>query len=872
MNKNLRLIFFAFYIIFSLLAIGIASANENFEQISVKVEGGDNLFRIFARMNIEESDAKKFIKSLKRRIDLRRIAIGQTIDFYFNLETKKLSVVSFPLKRNITVLAWKEKNRINSARISDAIALERIKAVFNMENFRPKPGQYEVQVKKGDNLTKILSNYGADLEEIQSIIVAISVVKNLKKLKPKDKIIMFYESSEDGVYINQMELIMSGEKILVKKDGFGIFRIDLQISVQDEKKISINEYDVSRGDTILGQLKDAGWTKKEAREAVNAFATVYDPNKIKIGSKIIFPKDIRIRAFAFVIDKNLSILITSIGKGKFLAKKEPLKAARALLASLKYAEVIEIKEKDEIDDKQDREENLNLDTRQRQITEIPITEDIQEVDDFYVPAELVEGEILRGDSLMSRLYKLGENKKSIKNSIAALSKITNPNLIKAGSDFIVALGQSGESMRGFYIGFSRKNGFLVKIKDEEDYEASKISKKNAIKILLKIKKANLITQEVEEEKWISESFIDGKDYEILSFEFKSGDTLSYLLSKAKVNDRDSFLLVNTLKKVYNPKNFYIGQKVKIVLSKDASQSLLGVIIELDKTRSIEVFYSVDSYKINRHEKKTFSKFHKKYGEVDSSLYLAAKNVGMPIAVLMDLVKVFSFDVDFQREIRSGDAFEVIYERRYVRDDNNAVDNGKILRAALILGGEKIIFYRFDDNYNGISDYFDAEGRSVRKALMRTPLDGARLTSKFGKRKHPILGYTKMHRGVDFGAPRNTPVYAAGDGVIEFMGRNGGYGKYILIRHNSDYKTAYAHLSKFAKFLQTRKRVKQGEVIGYVGSTGRSTGPHLHYEILFRGKQVNPFTVRLPQGIKLSGKLYQKFSERRDYLDRLWNDL
>ena len=626
MNKNLRLIFFSFYIIFSLLAIGITSANENYEKISVKVEGGDNLFRIFARMNIEESDAKKFIKSLKRRIDLRRIAIGQTIDFYFNLETKKLSVVSFPLKRNITVLAWKEKNRINSARISDTIALERIKAVFNMENFLPKPGQYEVQVKKGDNLTKILSNYGADLEEIQNIIAAISVVKNLKKLKPKDKIIMFYDSSEDGVYINQMELIMSGEKILVKRDGFGIFRIDSQIGVKDEKKINVNEYDVSRGDTILGQLKDAGWTKKESREAVNAFATVYDPNKIKIGSKIIFPKDIRIRAFAFVVDSNLSILITSIGKGKFLAKKVQLKAARALLASLKYAEVIEeIKEKDEIDDKQDKEENLNLDRREQQITEIPMTEDIQEVDDFYVPAELVEGEILRGDSLMSRLYKLGENKKSIKNSIAALSKITNPNLIKAGSDFIVALGQSGETMRGFYIGFSRQNGFLVKIKDEEDYEASKISKKNAIKILLKIKKANLIKQEVEEEKWISKSFIDGKDYEILSFEFKSGDTLSYLLSKAKITDSDSFLLVNSLKKVYNPKNFYIGQKIKIVLSKDANRSLLGVIIELDKIRSIEVFYSVDSYKINRHEKKTFSKFHKKQGEVDSSLYLAAIN-------------------------------------------------------------------------------------------------------------------------------------------------------------------------------------------------------------------------------------------------------
>ena len=217
----------------SLITFESSFANDKIDTVTVEMEKGDNLFKIFLKMKINQSESKIFIKSLDRRLDLRRIPIGQKINFYFKDNTKKLLVISVPLKRNITVLAWREKNRINSARIPNSMALERIKAVFNMENFRPKPGKYTVKVKKGDNLTKILSNYGADLEEIQNIIAAISVVKNLKKLKPKDKIIMFYESSEDGVYINQMELIMSGEKILVKKDGFGIFRIDSQISVID---------------------------------------------------------------------------------------------------------------------------------------------------------------------------------------------------------------------------------------------------------------------------------------------------------------------------------------------------------------------------------------------------------------------------------------------------------------------------------------------------------------------------------------------------------------------------------------------------------------------------------------------------------------
>ena len=170
------------------------------------------------------------------------------------------------------------------------------------------------------------------------------------------------------------------------------------------------------------------------------------------------------------------------------------------------------------------------------------------------------------------------------------------------------------------------------------------------------------------------------------------------------------------------------------------------------------------------------------------------------------------------------------------------------------------------------EYFDSEANSAKKALMRTPLDGARISSVFGKRKHPILGYTKMHKGVDFAAPRNTPVFAAGDGSIEHAKRNGGYGKFILIRHNSDYKTAYAHLAGFAKNIREGKRVKQGDIIGYVGTTGRSTGPHLHYEIIFRNKQVNPLKVRMPKELKLNNQDYDSFIIERNRLDNIWDSL
>ncbi len=247
-------------------------------------------------------------------------------------------------------------------------------------------------------------------------------------------------------------------------------------------------------------------------------------------------------------------------------------------------------------------------------------------------------------------------------------------------------------------------------------------------------------------------------------------------------------------------------------------------------------------------------------------FQAGQEAGVPTPVMIELIHAFSYDVDFQREVRKADNFELLYESHYDAGGNLA-KTGAVIYAALTLSGRQLELYRFMPK-SGLTDYFDAQGQSVRKALLRTPVDGARVSSRFGMRKHPILGYSKMHQGVDFAAPRGTPVFAAGDGVIAQSGRNGGYGKYVRIRHTSNYHTAYAHLQKFAKGQKSGQRVKQGDIIGYVGSTGRSTGPHLHYEVLKNGRQVNPTELKLPKGEKLRGADLKAFVKERARTDRL----
>jgi murein DD-endopeptidase MepM/ murein hydrolase activator NlpD len=257
--------------------------------------------------------------------------------------------------------------------------------------------------------------------------------------------------------------------------------------------------------------------------------------------------------------------------------------------------------------------------------------------------------------------------------------------------------------------------------------------------------------------------------------------------------------------------------------------------------------------------------HRAGGTVDSSLYLAAMQAGIPAEVVVDMINIFSYKVDFQRDVHQGDSFEVYYDYYYTPEGQPA-KYGDISYARMRLGGKDIILYRYQPNAEEAAEYFDGKGESAKGLLMKTPVDGARISSGFGSRFHPVLGYTRMHKGMDFAVPSGTPVKAAGAGTIQFMGWGSGYGNFLKITHANGYATGYAHLSRFAPGLRRGTRVRQGQVVAYSGKTGLATGPHLHYETFVNNSQVNPQNLKMAQGRTLQGKDRTAFLEARMKID------
>jgi murein DD-endopeptidase MepM/ murein hydrolase activator NlpD len=363
-------------------------------------------------------------------------------------------------------------------------------------------------------------------------------------------------------------------------------------------------------------------------------------------------------------------------------------------------------------------------------------------------------------------------------------------------------------------------------------------------------------------------------------EVKQGDTLIELLVDAGATQEDAYAAVTALEPAFSPRELKPGQAIELtfasaqtatVRTEAVAVQLVGLQIQPDAERDVAVNRSFDGlFTVMEIEHPLQLTTVRGSGTIDTSLYEAALDAGVSITALTEMIRAFSFDVDFQREIQPGDSFEIVYDH-YLDENGEVVKTGEVVYASMTLSGETLELYRFTPS-SGIWDFFNPNGESVRKALMRTPIDGARLTSGFGMRTHPTLGYTKMHRGVDFGAPTGTPIYAAGDGVIEKIGPFSSYGNYIRIRHNSEYSTAYAHMNGFAKGLSQGDRVRQGDIIGYVGTTGRSTGPHLHYEVLVAGEQVNPLDIKLPAGEKLAGADLEAYFAARDELIALRDTL
>jgi murein DD-endopeptidase MepM/ murein hydrolase activator NlpD len=348
------------------------------------------------------------------------------------------------------------------------------------------------------------------------------------------------------------------------------------------------------------------------------------------------------------------------------------------------------------------------------------------------------------------------------------------------------------------------------------------------------------------------------------YELEEGDTLISTLKKTNLNNKEIDQLIIAAEDSMETNQLRIGTRIEIISELIKEKRIVKeVVIYLDSEEKISVLKIDDKFTVRKDVKTLYSELVFHEVDIDKSIYSSLKNINVPDNIIMSFVQLFSFDIDFQRDIRNKNQIKILFEQFKDKEDK-LIKTGSILFAEIVLTKDAYELYKFEDN-NEI-EYFNSDGKSATKALMKTPINGARLSSAYGMRKHPILGYNKKHMGVDFAAPAGTPIMAAGTGHIEYVGTNGGAGKYIRIKHLNGYKTSYSHLSSYASGMQKNVRVKQGQTIGYVGSTGLSTGPHLHYEVIFNGEKINPMKMKLPSGKKLKGTSLNNFLAEKERIN------
>jgi murein DD-endopeptidase MepM/ murein hydrolase activator NlpD len=360
-------------------------------------------------------------------------------------------------------------------------------------------------------------------------------------------------------------------------------------------------------------------------------------------------------------------------------------------------------------------------------------------------------------------------------------------------------------------------------------------------------------------------------YKSIDHKISSGETFDKILNNYSISSEEILEIKKNLNSDYNLNNLKTNLDIKFTIDQSNNKKITSFLFPISRTEKVQLTRNLDT---NKFEKKiVITNLNKKIifkeGNITESLYKTSVDLNVQPNIIVEFARIYGFQVDFQRDIRKNDTFQIMYE--VFQDDNDKVfETGNIIFADLKLSGTNNSLYYFDKK--GSEGHYDQNGKSVEKALMKTPINGARLSSSFGMRKHPIDGYNKMHKGTDFAAPMGTPIMASGSGVITRARWCGGGGNCVKIKHNSIYETIYAHMKNFARGIKEGSRVKQGQIIGYVGSTGNSTGPHLHYEVVVNGKKINSQKLKLPSGKTLKGKEREVFEVTRIKLDVLKSEL
>ena len=585
-------------------------------------------------------------------------------------------------------------------------------------------------------------------------------------------------------------------------------------------------------------LRSAGLNVKDSYLATKAFKLAYPPEMLTESSYLILPfAERKFNSFAINIDGVDAVLIAKV-RDNF----------RTFITSTQYAQKIV-------------ENGLDYFIENENLLEIEnhIGEQVKNNTNF------IEEDIIfkKRDTLLGFLYVPGSKRKEISSAIKSFATQLNPSKITLGTKGKIIRTNTGKLI-GFYLKSSKNKSVLTYL-SAMGYESVIAQSKNAEDII----KNNIESYVQKDKKFNSTriSLLNSPQLKKKKIKITKGNNLFNVLINEKIDSKKIGNLLNSLKKIYSPKK--IRPEQEIILAYDKN-NFFGLSIEINELVEIQVIKTTSGFKEYIFKKPVKKIFLLKNINIQNSLYEDSLAVGLPQEVLIDMVRLFSYSIDFQRDIRRENLFTVYYEF-LLNYKGEELMPGNIIYANANLDSNNLDIFRYE-SLQGDHKYFNSEGESIRKTLMKTPIDGARLSSRFGKRRHPVLGFTKMHKGVDFAAKKGTPIYAAGDGVIERANVYGGYGKYIRIRHNSQYKTAYAHLYKFARSIKKGKSVKQGQIIGYVGSTGRSTGPHLHYEILFNNKQINPQKLKLPEGRKLKGEELEEFIKiKESILEQMENN-
>ena len=359
--------------------------------------------------------------------------------------------------------------------------------------------------------------------------------------------------------------------------------------------------------------------------------------------------------------------------------------------------------------------------------------------------------------------------------------------------------------------------------------------------------------------------------ENIKYVVKPGDNFEKILKNLDLPTNEIELIIKSFKLNKKKLRVYENQVIEFSIDRKRPVTTKKISIELTKSKNLVIArnLSENNFSFKEIERNLKKKLFYKESIITKSLYASGIETEIPIEIIIEFARLYGFQFDFQRDIWKNDSFQIVYEQ-YHDSKNTFIKNGEIIFAKLNLQGKEYPLYKFKSK--DMTDYFDERGQSVKKTLMKTPINGARLSSSFGMRKHPILGFNKMHKGTDFAAPMGTPIMASGDGKVIKSSWCGGGGNCIKIKHNSTYTTVYAHLSKFGRGIKKGVRVKQGQIIGYVGSTGMSTGPHLHYEVIENGKKINSQTLKLPSGKTLLGEERKKFEVEKMKIEILKSDL